>query len=192
MHDPLPPTHTHMEVRGQTQLSVLAPTLFETASLAVHLCVLQANWPQRFQGFSCFCLPLGCALWHWAFCRFWRVQFRWSHLHAMYFTHRVIPPSSLFFLTRPSQVQVFSLLPLLPVLGIDLRGSHMRGRCCATELQLQPSQLSFSYGFFVALTLASLSRLQKKKQFRVRNRDDWGANPLKTRSSGSRLCGFCN
>lgn len=35
-----------MEVRGQVRLSILAPTLFEKASLVVCLCVLQANCPR--------------------------------------------------------------------------------------------------------------------------------------------------
>lgn len=52
---------THMGVGGQIQLSVLAPTLFGTSFLVVHLCVLQAYRLTWFQGFSwpCFVSFIG-------------------------------------------------------------------------------------------------------------------------------------
>lgn len=83
--------YTNMEVRGQVRLSILAPTLFEKASLVVYLCVLQANCPRGLQGFTCFLTQAHwgsrCALWHSAFRRFWRFQFQWSRVHDMCFAH---------------------------------------------------------------------------------------------------------
>lgn len=49
------PLHKHGSQRASS--AVHSGSHVETESLAVHRCVLQANWPRGFQGFPCFLPP---------------------------------------------------------------------------------------------------------------------------------------